>query len=238
MSLRLFCLPHSGASAMVYGRWRPALRGHVDVRPVEIPGRGRRFAEAFADDIGELAGRLAQEIRGDLGPRHALFGHSLGALIAFEMAHALRALGAPEPAALIVSGTEAPSRRDDARYAGLTSDAALKERLRSLDGTPDEVLANEELMRLTLPVLRADFAMCARYRHRPRPPLDCPILVLGGRDDEPTPDQLGAWRQEGAGGFSMTLFDGGHFFLRDREADVLRLIGAALRPEAAAAAAL
>lgn len=230
MTLRLFCLPYSGASAAVYGRWRPALGGGVDVRPVEIPGRGRRFAEAFAEDIGDLAGRLAREIWGELGTEHALFGHSLGALLAFEMAHALRELGAPPPAALLVSGTEAPERRDDRRFAGLTSDADLIGRLRDLAGTPDEVLENEELMRLTLPVLRADFAMCGRYRHRPRRPLDCPIVVLAGRQDEPTVEQLDAWRQEGTGPFSLTLFDGGHFFLRDREPEVLRLIRAALLP--------
>lgn len=237
MSLRLFCLPYSGASAMVYGRWRSALGGAVDVRPVEIPGRGRRFAEAFAEDIEELAGRLAREIRGDLGPAHALFGHSLGALLAFEMAHALRELGAPPPAVLFVSGTEAPGRRDDRRYAGLSSDADLVARLRDLDGTPDEVLENEELMRLTLPVLRADFAMCGRYRYRPRRPLDCPLVVLAGRRDEPTVEQLDAWRQEGSGPFSLTLFDGGHFFLREREPEVLRLIRATLLPGTTAATA-
>jgi surfactin synthase thioesterase subunit len=176
------------------------------------------------DDLTALAGQLADEIHDELYTTYALFGHSLGAVLAFELARALRDRGSPAPAALFASGTAAPSRRDDSGLAGENSDAELIERLRRFKGTPEEVFANDELMRLTLPVLRADFRMLSRYRHRAGPPLECPIHVLGGRDDAATLDQLLAWRVDSAPGFSLSLFDGGHFFIHESQGAVLALV--------------
>lgn len=221
---RLFCLPYSGASATVYGRWYRNLDDVIEIRPVELPGRGRRFDEPLQDDLIGLAGRLADEIRGEMSAPYALFGHSLGAVLAFEVARALRECSGPVPVALFASGTAAPSRRDDSGLAGEKSDAELIERLRRFKGTPEEVIANDELMRLTLPVLRADFRMLGRYKYRRGPQLDCPIHALGGRDDTATLDQLLAWRDESAPGFSLSLFDGGHFFINEHQDAVLDLL--------------
>lgn len=223
MIRQLFCFPHAGASAAPYGRWRRLLPG-VDLRPVELPGHGRRLDEPLLDDMPALAAQLVEELRGILRPPYALFGHSLGALLAFEVAHLLRESGSPAPSALFASGTAAPGRRDDREFSGDKSDAELIEHLRRYQGTSDAVLAESELMRLTLPVLRADFRMCGRYRHRSRPPLDCPIHVLAGRDDTATTEQLEAWAEESVTGFSRTMFDGGHFFLFRHEADVVGLV--------------
>jgi surfactin synthase thioesterase subunit len=220
----LFCLPFSGASATVYGKWRRRLSDAIDIRPIELPGRGTRFGEPLQDELPPLASQLAREIHGALTAPYALFGHSLGALLAFEIAHALRHRRCPAPMALVVSGTAAPSRRDDSRFAKEMSDAELVEELRGFEGTPETALADAELMRLALPVLRADFRMCGRYRYRRRAPLDCPVHVLGGRGDTATSEQLLAWHEEGGPGGSLTLFDGGHFFIHEQEAAVLRLL--------------
>lgn len=172
----------------------------------------------------ELAEQLTDEIGGELSVPYALFGHSLGALLAFELAHTLRERKGVAPVALFASGTAAPSRREDRSFSGDKSDAELVEQLRRFRGTPEEVIANDELMRLTLPVLRADLCMCGRYSYRRRPPLDCPVHVLGGRDDDASVDQLLAWRDESAPGFSLSLFDGGHFFIREQQVAVLGLL--------------
>lgn len=223
--LRLFCLPYSGASAMVYARWRRRLPAWLEVRPVELPGRGARAAESFAEEAVALARRLAAELRPQLDDApYALFGHSLGGLLAFELAHALRDQDAPAPRALFVSGGAAPARRDFEDYAQAKSDAELVERLRALKGTPEEVFAHPELLALALPILRADFLLCGRYRHRPREPLDLPIHVLGGRQDDVSPDDLHAWREETRATCSVDLLDGHHFFIHEREPDVLALL--------------
>jgi surfactin synthase thioesterase subunit len=225
---QLFCLPYAGASASVYGRWRRMLPG-VDLHPVELPGRGRRFAEPLQDDMSSRARQLAEELSGGISGPYALFGHSLGALLAFEVAHALRERRRPAPEALFASGTAAPGRRDDREFAGEKSDAELVDHLRRLDGTAEAVFAEPDLMRLTLPVLRADFRMCGRYRYRRRPLLACPIHVLAGRDDTATIEQLLAWGDESGPGFTLSLFDGGHFFLFEHQAAVIGEIRSRLR---------
>ncbi len=219
--LRLFCLPYSGASAMVYARWRRKLPAWLDVHPLELPGRGARSAQPFATDAIELARRLAMEIRADLQRPYALFGHSLGGLLAFETAHALREMGVPAPLALFASGTSAPARRDFSDYAEPKSDPELIERLRSLRGTSEEVLANPELLSFALPILRADFLLCGGYRYSPRAPLRLPIHVLGGKQDDVSIEDLLAWQDETLGAFSLDMFEGHHFFIHDCEREVL-----------------
>ncbi|MGC5702153.1 thioesterase [Pseudomonas sp. NFXW11] len=224
--LNLLCLPYSGASAMVYSRWRRKLPQWLHLQPVELPGRGARFAEPLHTDMRELARQLALEVRATLRTPYALFGHSLGALLACELAHALRALGCPEPVALFASGTAAPTLRSeyDRGFAEPKTDAQLIEQLRTLNGTSEEVLANQELMSLTLPILRADFLLCGRFRPLQRPLLNCPVHVLGGKDDRATSEQLIGWSRETGGSFSVDMLAGGHFFIHEHEAKVLSLI--------------
>ncbi|MCG8907010.1 MULTISPECIES: thioesterase II family protein [Pseudomonas] len=228
--LRLFCLPYSGASAMVYARWKRQLPNWIEACPVELPGRGRRFAESLQTDLRALASQLADEIAARLDQPYALFGHSLGGLLAFELAHALRERGLPRPQALFASAASAPARRDSHReLAQEQSDAQLIERMRRLGGTPEAVFADEEMLRLTLPVMRADFLLCGLYDYRPRAPLACPIHVFGGKADRLSVDSLSAWQDETSAGFSLEMLDGGHFFLNTGEARLLELLLGHLR---------
>jgi surfactin synthase thioesterase subunit len=232
-SLNLLCLPYSGASAMVYSRWRRKLPAWLTLRPVELPGRGARMGEPVQTDMQALARQLASEQRLAASQPYALLGHSLGALLAFELAHELQALGCPSPVALFACGTAAPTRREDydgGNWREPKSDEVLIDELRKLQGTPEEVLANQELMSLTLPVLRGDFLLCGRYAYRQRPPLHCPLHVLGGEDDRATEEQLLAWRRESLGDFSLETFPGGHFFIHEHEDRVLGVLSAALEP--------
>ncbi|VVN21597.1 Linear gramicidin dehydrogenase LgrE [Pseudomonas fluorescens] len=224
--LTLLCLPYSGASAMVYSRWRRKVPQWLHVQPVELPGRGARFDQPLHTDMRALAMQLAQELKPQIKAPYALFGHSLGALLACEIAHALRALGCPEPVALFASGTAAPTMRADydRGFAEPKTDAQLIEQLRTLNGTSEEVLANEELMSLTLPVLRADFLLCGRFQPSQRALLCCPVHVLGGKADKATTEQLIGWSKETHGSFSLDMLAGGHFFIHEHEAKVLRVI--------------
>jgi surfactin synthase thioesterase subunit len=211
---------------MVYSRWRRKLPEWLTLQPVELPGRGARYGEPLHTDMRRLALQLAQEQKATLKAPYALFGHSMGALLACEMAHAFRILGCPEPVALFASGTAAPTLRADydRGFAQPKSDAELIEQLRTLNGTSEEILANEELMSLTLPVLRADFLLCGRFEPVQRPLLKCPVHVLGGKADRATTEQLIGWSQETRGSFSVDMLVGGHFFIHEQEAKVLRVI--------------
>ncbi len=232
-TLNLLCLPYSGASAMVYSRWRRKLPAWVQLRPVELPGRGTRMGEPLQTDMRALARQLAGEQRLAASTPYALLGHSLGALLAFELAHELQALGCPSPRALFACGTAAPTRRedyDDNQWREPKTDQQLVSDLRELGGTREEVLANAELMELTLPILRADFLLCGRYAYRQRSPLQCPLHVLAGQTDRASEAQLLAWRQESQGAFSLHWFLGGHFFIHEHEDRVLRILAGALEP--------
>ncbi|MCM8740293.1 thioesterase II family protein [Pseudomonas koreensis] len=224
--LTLLCLPYSGASAMVYSRWRRKLPQWLTLQPVELPGRGARFNEPLQTDLRTLARQLAAELQPSLRAPYAIFGHSLGALLACELAHALRALGLPEPVALFASGTAAPTMRSDydRGFAEPKTDAELIEQLRSLNGTSEEVLASAELMSLTLPILRADFLLCGTFHPLQRALLKCPIHVLGGTTDRATTEQLIGWSKETLGSFSVDMLAGGHFFIHEHEAKVLKVI--------------
>ncbi|MDQ8728325.1 alpha/beta fold hydrolase [Bradyrhizobium sp. LHD-71] len=226
--MRLLCLPYSGGSAMLYARWRRLLPSWIDVQPVEWPGRGVRMDEPLATDPLQLASQLASELHPNIDRPYALFGHSLGALIAFELAHSLLDRCAPAPLVLFASGTEAPAVRDGSRWRQPLSDAALLKELRGLRGTPDEALSNDEIMRMALPVLRADFLMCGAYVHRERRPLPCPIHVFGGDDDDTSRASLEAWKRETAAGFALDILQGHHFFIHTQQAEMLSLITSVL----------
>jgi surfactin synthase thioesterase subunit len=221
-ALKLFCLPYSGASAMFYSPWRRKLPEWLTVRPLELPGRGMRMDEPLQTGIAALAARLADEITDELHTPYALFGHSLGGLLAFELVHALRARGLPAPLALFVSATAGPARRDVSDYAVEKSDAQLLDRLRELQGTSESVLANTELMQLMLPILRADFLLCGSFVYGKREPLDMPIHVFGGKQDSVSVEELLDWQEETLTGFSLDMFEGHHFYLVEQQAALLR----------------
>lgn len=225
-ALQLFCLPYSGASAMFYNRWRRHVPEWLKLHPLELPGRGIRFNEPLTSDMSALADALARQVGPQLQLPYAVLGHSMGALLGFELVHALQALGCPSPLALYASGATAPTQREDRLhgYDRPKSDAELLSELRRFRGTPKRVLTDRDLINLTLPVLRADFLMCGRYRYRLRPQLRCPLHVFAGKLDDMSAEQLTAWADETSGKFSLDRFDGGHFFIHEQEPAVLRVL--------------
>ena len=215
--LTLFSLPCAGASSVMYLRWRKRLPSWIQVVPVELPGRGRRLHEAPERNLDALAALLCDELGPQLPERYAIFGHSMGALLAYRIAHGLRTGSAPLPVALAVSACVAPSLQDWKRYADKTTQASLVAELRKQNGTPEEVFESPELLAMTLGLLGADYRACASFRYQRLLPLPLPIHVFGGREDEIHSDKLEAWREESTVGTSVDWLDGGHFFLRRNE---------------------
>ena len=229
--LRLFCLPYAGGSAVAFQSWKRLAPRQIEVHPLELPGRGTRGREAPLRRLAPLVRELANTVEASLDRPYALFGHSLGGLVAFELARDLRARGCPAPEHLFVSATAAPGTPRTWPLIHCAPDAAVKQELRVLGGTPPELLDNDELMELVLPVLRADFSVIETYEYREEPPLAVPITVFGGRSDPVvTPASLAGWRQHSSAACRLRLFPGGHFFVHSATADLVATVAGLLRP--------
>ena len=225
---RLLCLPYAGSGASVYRSWRGAIPG-IEVVPVQLPGREERRKEDAHRELRELIECLVWSLDGQLEPPFALFGHSLGGLIAFELARALRDEFGVEPTHLFVSGVPAPHLPLGRAPLHDKSDEALIHYLASMKGTPQQLFANRWLLDLYLPVLRADLALFETYTHLPEAALSCPITAFAG-DADPIVHQerIAPWEQHTSSDFDMVTMAGGHFFLRDQEAALHQHIMAAL----------
>ena len=220
-SVRLFCLPPAGGAASFYRDWGDALPPGVEVCPVQLPGRETRLRERPYTRLDPLLEGLVGALAPYLDRPFAIFGHSMGALVGFELARRLRAGAAPEPLLLVVSGHSAPHLPLGHAPLHALPTAQLVEAVRDLNGTPEEVLGNSELRELVLPAIRADFEVCETYVHQPHPPLSCRVVAFGGTGDPlVSRTQLAGWRQHTNGPFAMTMLPGDHFF-RGRSRRVL-----------------
>jgi len=215
-TFRLFCFPYAGGGTSIFRTWQDMLPPDVTVCPVKLPGRENRLAEPPFTRISLLVRGMAHALRPFLNCPFAFFGHSMGALISFELARQLRRQKAPEPIYLFVSAQQAPQIPDLTPPLHPLPEADFIEQMRRLNGTPEAILQNTELMRIMLPMLRADFAMCETYMYQEEEPLSCPISVFGGQQDgEVSYNSLAAWRNQTSSTFTLRLLPGTHFFIKD-----------------------
>jgi medium-chain acyl-[acyl-carrier-protein] hydrolase len=226
---RLFCLPHAGGGASFYRPWSAATRPSVQVAAIQLPGRENRLAEPRFDRMGALLPALLDGIRKHLDRPFAIFGHSMGALVAFELTRALRREGLPQPTHLFLSAHRAPQLPDRRPSMHQLSDDEFREALRNLEGTPEEVLTHPELMDLLMPLLRADFALCETYAYMPEAPLDVPLTMFGGNEDPyVTREELDAWRETTRAAARVQMFRGHHHYLQQEMRAVIDSVNRAL----------
>ncbi|MBD1915174.1 MULTISPECIES: thioesterase [Cyanophyceae] len=235
-ALRLFCFPYAGGNSAIFRPWLNQLpaSAQIELCPLHLPGREARLRELLVTDLAALVQTLSQALQPHLDQPFAFFGHSLGALISFELARQLQAQGAPLPLHLFVSGCRAPQLL---RNKGLHTlpDQALLAELQALKGTPQQVLNNPELMQWLLPTLRADFSIFETYIYHEQRPLACDISVFGGLNDLEAPAaSLPAWRQHTSLSFSQHVLPGDHFFLHTHYDLMLKIIADRLKPAIAA----
>ncbi|CAN5545469.1 N/A [soil metagenome] len=229
--LRLFCFPYAGAGPSVFRGWADALPAEVDVLALQAPGREARLREPPLGDLSDLVARTAEQIQPYLDLPAVFFGHSMGALVAFELARRLAAGDGFSPRRLIVSGRRAPQLQEpEPPIRDLSDDDFVAEIRRRYNGIPDELMQHPDLLALLLPGLRADVAALEGYRYRSGEPLDCPVAAVGGADDpRATLAEIQGWREVTRGAFSVRLFPGGHFYLQSAHSRLLAFIGATLR---------
>jgi medium-chain acyl-[acyl-carrier-protein] hydrolase len=230
IGLRLFCFPYAGGSATIYRAWQQHAPAWLQICPVEIPGRGRLSAEPLPSSIVSLAEDLSSALYPLANIPFALFGHSMGAAIAYEVASRLENVGRRQLRKLFVSGARAPYLPPKRTPVSHLPDEDFMDRLRNLNGTPTEVLENRELMEVMMPLLRADFAMCERYRLQRPSILRTSITALYGDKDEDVLEQdVNAWRRLTSNAFHSLEFPGDHFFINENEIAVVDVIAEELR---------
>jgi surfactin synthase thioesterase subunit len=217
---RLVCFPHAGGSASFYLPVGKALAPAVEVLSVQYPGRQDRRAEKPATDVRVLADRVYEALRPWRADRKVLFGHSMGAVVAFEVARQMEQDG-QSPAALVVSGRRAPSLHRDEQVHLLDDDGVVEE-LRQLSGTDARLLGDDEMVRMILPALRADYQAISGYLCPPGTVVHCPIAAfIGDEDPRVTPDEARQWSAHTTAGFHLEIFSGGHFYLSEHADEVM-----------------
>ena len=211
---RLFLFPHAGGSAASFVQWNTSLPDHLESWVAYLPGRGSRSREAPHTGIAPLVEELTQAIEPLLDKPSIFFGHSLGGLIAFELARQLRRCNLPQPSMLFVSACSAPHQPHSRPLVHALSDEEFLDELKKFNNIPDEILRESELMDLVLPSLRADVQAFETYIYSPEAPLDFPIIAFGGIDDpRVSRGQLEAWAIQTNSSFKSEYFPGDHFFI-------------------------
>ncbi len=233
--MRLFCVPHSGAGAAVYRPWDRLLPRDVELVSIRLPGREARFREPAFSRLDDLVPELTGNLTPLLDVPYAWFGHSMGALVAFETCREIRRLGLPEPAWLAISSRPAPHlATGSVSVLGLpgqtpardATDEEFATLVAALNGTPGEVSGGTAALAPFIPTLRADLLVIETYTYRPEPPLDLPISVFGGEQDPVARlDELRAWDVHSSVSCTVRTFPGGHFYLHQiRERFVAALV--------------
>lgn len=226
--LRLFCFPYAGGAASTYARWQRLLGPKVHVMPVQLPGREGRMAEKRFTDLPSLIEDLDRELGPELEHPHVLFGHSMGALIAFALAQYRHARGATPPQALLLSAYRAPHLPAPEFASPDATECELVDSLVRLGGIPQVLLDHPDWLSALLPIARDDLALCSGPGPTGSVPLPLPVHAFAGTEDVlVTPEEVKEWERYAGDSFELRTVPGGHFFIRESEpefASELRLI--------------
>ncbi|MCK2216212.1 thioesterase domain-containing protein [Actinomadura sp. ATCC 31491] len=235
-ALPLYCLPHAGGAASAFRAWQGKVPG-VAVQPVQPPGRESRHREPPYRRMAPLVSDLADAVLTDVetaaaGRRYALYGHSLGAIVAFELVREIRRRGGPQPVHLFVSGSDAPHLTyEDGPPVGQMGREQVVELLRTLGGTPEWLLADQEALAMILPAVQADFTVKETYEYEAEPPLEVPVTALPSNADPRVAfAKVAGWRALTTGPFDLHPFEGGHFAVFEQAARTQGIVAEALRP--------
>lgn len=221
----LFLFPYAGGNGNIFRPWLSQLPAWIRPVPVSLPGRGARYSEPPVTTWSEAITDIHQQVSGHILGQYAIFGHSLGAILGYEIAKSLMRSGYSSPLWFCASGCAAPACKEWDDHWLNCPDEEFIERLRELSGTPPELLESEELLKLILPVLRADFHLSGTYQFTAQPRLHCPVHVLRGTGDDEVNEKEGSldkWSEITVSpDFSSTTIKGGHFFLRTSQDAVI-----------------
>jgi len=229
--IRLFCFAHAGAGASTFHGWPELVGPGVQVTAVQLPGHEDRIRERAHEDLEALLGELVPVLAGAVDGPYALFGHSMGALVAYEAARRLVVQGVPAPVHMFASALGAPHAPYRTRYVSTLPEKEFKRAMVTMSGLPKEAVQEPAFLSLLLPTLRADFRLCESYEHVDSAPLPCRLTVLTGADDDVAPLDLALWRELNTGRFRIRVIDGDHHFVVTHRRQVAEVVRAGLAGE-------
>lgn len=221
--MKLYCIPYAGGSASVYHPWKAQLPADITVIPVELAGRGTRFAEPLLTDIKGMALDIFKSL--ETAEAYALFGHSMGGLLTYEVLQQIQKSALPIPRHVFISGCNAPDHKYEGKISTSLPDEAFMKEVADLGGTPAEVLENKEFIQLLAPIVRNDFRSLETYRFdKNSEKLKSPVSILNGRQDGDIHQKKKKWQEHCQEKCAYKAFNGGHFFIQTRELEVLAYI--------------
>lgn len=223
--IRFFLFPYAGGGPSVFNKWSNEFPSNIEIQIVHYPGRGSRSTETAINSLPVLIEKLSQAIQPLLDKSFVFFGHSLGGLIAFELAKRLRTNELSQPKIIFISSCGAPQIPDPNPSIHTFPENEFINSLNKMNGIPQEILKNQELMNLILPILRADFELVETYEYISDEPLDCPIIAIGGLDDERiSRERLEGWAAHTRVRFNSLYFPGNHFFINSAKGAVIETV--------------
>lgn len=223
--IRLFCFHYGGGSASIFSKWQQDMPNYIEICPVQLPGRENRLEEPLYKNLVPIIEDLENDVFINQGKSFAFFGHSIGALICFELARSFRKHKLNMPFHIFVSGLAAPQFLKFSKPLFNLPEREFINELKNLFNPPNEIFEEQDLKELFLPIIKADFSIRDTYVYKSEPPLDCPITVFGGLQDSSTKkDWLEGWSELTTGKFSIYMFPGEHFFLNTSRLELLNKI--------------
>lgn len=231
--IKLYCFPYAGGSASsIYSKWSEGLSHHIEVIPVELSGRGSRINDSLFDNLMDSVNDIFRLIEKDIvkGIPYAIFGHSMGSIIAFEVYHKIKACNYIEPVHMFLSAKLPPHFNHEESPLHMLPDKSFLDEIIKIGGTPEEILLYPELLEIFLPILRADFKAIETYEYMERGQrIECNSTILFGKDDSQPNDGMQEWRRYTKGEISFIEISGGHFFITEQVSKVLKIVNQTMR---------
>lgn len=230
--VKLFCFPYAGGSAMIYNSWNKYIKDSIDIKPVELSGRGCRVKESLYNSINEAIEDVYNIVKREINEYpFAFFGHSLGNIIAYELACKIREQKYFQPFHLFLSGRGAPHICKQAEPIHNLSDGEFKKEIMKFGGTPNEFFEHPDLLEVFLPILRNDFRLAENYRYKGKSVVDCDISIFFGKEEDITTEEIIGWEKYTSKKCSFYPFDGGHFFIKKHIGKIVDIINRTILKE-------
>lgn len=225
-NLKLFCFPYAGGSAIMYAKFKKHLQQSIEIVPVELAGRGKRFEEPFYDRMEDAVDDVYERIGGEFEKnRYALFGYSMGSWLAYGLYKKIVQKKCRQPAHVFLAAKEPPHVKTTAKTVYLLDDKNFKKEILHMGGTPKNLLEDKEWLELFMPILRADYRITERYKESSlKENLNCPVSVLAGKEDDISTTDIKRWNEIASNDFSFYTFAGGHLFIQNNEKAICDII--------------
>ncbi|MBS4536684.1 thioesterase [Clostridium sp. D2Q-14] len=226
----LFCLPYAGGSEAIYYKWKKYLDSSIELYPIELKGRGKRFDKGFYENLEEAVDDIFNNIKDKIdNTDYAIYGHSMGSLLAYELYYKIKKMGYLKPKHIFFSGYKAPSIIRTKENIYDLPDYDFIKKVMELGGTPEEVFNNKELLEVFLPVIRNDFKILENYNYKEREDkIECDVSILYGNQEAINLEDVLLWKNHVSSGFKIYNLEGNHFFINKNVKNISNIINSTL----------